>query len=78
VPQFLIQAGFDRVACTQPRRISTMSLCARVATETLHEHGSLVAYQIRFDSNRTERTKILFLTEGLLLRQVSLYVRNGK
>jgi len=37
-----------------------------------------VAYQIRFESSRTERTKILFLTEGLLLRQVSLYVRNGK
>ena len=31
-----------------------------------------VAYQIRFESNRTERTKILFLTEGLLLRQVRL------
>jgi len=71
VPQYLVQAGFDRVACTQPRRISTMSLCARVATETLNEHGSQVAYQIRFDSNRSERTKILFLTEGLLLRQLS-------
>ena len=43
VPQYLIQAGFERVACTQPRRISTMSLCARVATETLNEHGSQVA-----------------------------------
>ena len=71
VPQYLVQAGFERVACTQPRRISTMSLCARVATETLNEHGSQVAYQIRFDSNRSERTKILFLTEGLLLRQLS-------
>ena len=71
VPQYLVQAGFERVACTQPRRISTMSLCARVATETLNEHGSQVAYQIRFESNRTDRTKILFLTEGLLLRQLS-------
>ena len=71
VPQYLIQAGFERVACTQPRRISTMSLCTRVATETLNEHGSQVAYQIRFESTRSERTKILFLTEGLLLRQLS-------
>ena len=39
-----IQAGFDCVACTQPRRISTMSLCARVAAETLNEHGSQVSY----------------------------------
>ena len=29
-----------------------------------------VAYQIRFDTNRSEHTKILFLTEGLLLRQL--------
>jgi len=28
------------VACTQPRRISTMSLCARVAAETFNEFGS--------------------------------------
>ena len=57
VPQYLIQAGFTNVACTQPRRISTISLCRRVASETLNEFGSQVAYQIRFDSNRTEHTR---------------------
>jgi ATP-dependent RNA helicase DHX34 len=110
VPQYLVQAGFTCVACTQPRRISTIALCRRVAAETLNEFGSQaptlrsfrpfpvsmpsfrlcpclrsalsishrlpnpwpqVAYQIRFDSNRTERTRILFLTEGLLLRQLA-------
>ena len=29
-----------------------------------------VGYQIRFDSNVTKHTKIIFLTEGLVLRQV--------
>ncbi len=47
VPQFLLQAGYGRVACTQPRRISAMGLCRRVSYETLHEHGSEVAYQVR-------------------------------
>lgn len=47
VPQYLLQAGYGRVACTQPRRISAMGLCRRVSYETLHEHGSEVAYQVR-------------------------------
>ncbi len=43
VPQYLVQAGFACVACTQPRRISTIALCRRVAAETLNEFGSQVA-----------------------------------
>eukprot|EP00752_Nemacystus_decipiens_P010692 g9523.t1 len=71
VPQYLLQAGYGRVACTQPRRISAMGLCRRVSFETLHEHGSEVAYQVRFDSSRRRSSRILFLTEGLLLRQIA-------
>ena len=68
VPQFLLNAGFSKIACTQPRRLSAMALCRRVAFETMNAYGSQVAYQIRFDSTRTLRTRILFLTEGVLLR----------
>eukprot|EP00903_Cladosiphon_okamuranus_P010703 g10115.t2 len=71
VPQYLLEAGYGRVACTQPRRISAMGLCRRVSYETLHEHGSEVAYQVRFDSSRRRSSRILFLTEGLLLRQIA-------
>jgi HrpA-like RNA helicase len=65
VPQFLLHAGFSRIACTQPRRLSAMALCRRVAFETMNAYGSQVAYQIRFDSTRTASTRILFLTEGV-------------
>lgn len=71
VPQYLMAAGYDSIACTQPRRIACISLCKRVAYETLNEHKTEVAYQIRFEKSKTSHTKILFLTEGLLLRQVS-------
>ena len=47
VPQYLIEAGFTHVACTQPRRIAAISLSKRVAYETLNQYGSEVAYQIR-------------------------------
>ena len=39
--------------------------------ETLNEHGTEIGYQIRFERMRTDKTKVTFLTEGLLLRQVS-------
>jgi hypothetical protein len=70
VPQYLLRAGYRNIACTQPRRISAMALARRVSYETLNEYGSEVAYQIRFDSTKTRRTRILFVTEGLLLRQI--------
>lgn len=70
VPQYLLQGGYTGIACTQPRRIACTSLARRVAHETLNAYGSEVAYQIRFETMKSKRTKILFLTEGLLLRQM--------
>ncbi|XP_068709593.1 probable ATP-dependent RNA helicase DHX34 [Montipora foliosa] len=71
VPQFLLHSGFTAIACTQPRRIACISLSKRVGYETLNEYGTQVGYQIRFEASKTRATRILFLTEGLLLRQLS-------
>ncbi|KAH9584956.1 DEAH (Asp-Glu-Ala-His) box polypeptide 34, variant 3 [Schistosoma haematobium] len=38
----------------------------------LNERGSKVGYQVRFERSRTKATRILFLTEGLLLRQMQM------
>ncbi|KAI9315979.1 P-loop containing nucleoside triphosphate hydrolase protein [Dichotomocladium elegans] len=69
VPQILMRAGYNKIACTQPRRIACSSLARRVSYETQNEFGSEIAYQVRFEGTKTKRTRILFLTEGLLLRQ---------
>ncbi|XP_057341337.1 probable ATP-dependent RNA helicase DHX34 [Microplitis mediator] len=71
VPQYLYLSGFNNIACTQPRRIACISLAKRVAFETLTENLNDVGYQIRFEKQKNKNTKILFITEGLLLRQVS-------
>ncbi|XP_064390174.1 probable ATP-dependent RNA helicase DHX34 isoform X2 [Halichondria panicea] len=71
VPQFLLDAGVQKIACTQPRRIACISLAKRVGYETLNEFSSEIAYQVRFERSRTLATRIVFLTEGLLLRQLS-------
>ncbi|XP_076987443.1 putative ATP-dependent RNA helicase DHX34 isoform X2 [Tamandua tetradactyla] len=70
VPQYLLAAGFSHVACTQPRRIACISLAKRVGFESLSQYGSQVGYQIRFESTRSAATRIVFLTVGLLLRQI--------
>uniref|UniRef100_A0A7S0IG38 P-loop containing nucleoside triphosphate hydrolase protein n=1 Tax=Micromonas pusilla TaxID=38833 RepID=A0A7S0IG38_MICPS len=71
VPQYLLRAGFDRVACTQPRRVAATALARRVSHETLNEWGGEIAYKIRFDTtNDGARTRVLFMTEGVLLRQL--------
>ncbi|GAB0088574.1 probable ATP-dependent RNA helicase DHX34 [Sergentomyia squamirostris] len=71
IPQFLHESGFRGIACTQPRRIACISLSKRVAHEMLCEYGTLVGYQIRFERNKSQATSICFITEGLLLRQLS-------
>ncbi|KAI8342400.1 P-loop containing nucleoside triphosphate hydrolase protein [Chlamydoabsidia padenii] len=45
VPQILMRAGFQKIACTQPRRIACSSLAKRVSYETMNEYGSDIAYQ---------------------------------
>ncbi len=71
LPQYLIEAGFSRVAVTQPRRISAISLARRVALEACDPHGSDVGYKIRFSSMQSAGTRVMFMTEGILLRMLA-------
>ncbi|XP_041014528.1 DExH-box ATP-dependent RNA helicase DExH7, chloroplastic isoform X1 [Juglans microcarpa x Juglans regia] len=82
VPQFIlddmVESGFGgqcNIICTQPRRIAAISVAERVADERCEpspgSDGSLVGYQVRLDSARIEKTKLLFCTTGILLRKFS-------
>jgi len=73
VPQILLQHGFleqGQVVVLQPRRLATRLLAARVASELKCELGREVGYQIRFDNVTSASTKVRFVTEGILLRQM--------
>nr|CAD2174188.1 unnamed protein product [Meloidogyne enterolobii] len=70
LPQYLLNAGYTKIACTQPRRIACTALAQRVALEMLKQFDSEIAYQTRFDKTKTSSTRMLFLTEGVLLRQL--------
>jgi pre-mRNA-splicing factor ATP-dependent RNA helicase DHX16 len=46
-----------------------MSVAARVAQEMNTKLGALVGYTIRFEDCTSERTKIKYMTDGMLLRE---------
>jgi ATP-dependent helicase HrpB len=73
VPQMLLDHGLlgeGEVVVLQPRRLATRMLAARVAEERKVRLGDEVGYQIRFDKVTSDKTRIRFVTEGVLLRQL--------
>ncbi|GAA6030126.1 hypothetical protein JCM8097_009274 [Rhodosporidiobolus ruineniae] len=80
IGQFLWEAGFGdkssdnpgMVAITQPRRVAALSTSARVRTELgLSSDSSLVAHRIRYSSTTSPDTKLVFMTDGVLLRELA-------
>jgi len=73
VPQMLLKHGLldgGQVVVLQPRRLAARLLAVRVAQELGVKLGGEVGYQIRFENVTSPRTKIRFVTEGVLLRQM--------
>jgi ATP-dependent helicase HrpB len=73
VPQMLLQAGLleqGQVVILQPRRLAARLLASRVAHELGVKLGREVGYQIRFENVTSADTRIRFVTEGVLLRQM--------
>ncbi|KAJ3055353.1 putative ATP-dependent RNA helicase DHR1 [Rhizophlyctis rosea] len=80
VPQFLIEAGFGdsrhplfsgMIGVTQPRRVAAVSVAKRVGEE-MGANASQVGYQVRYDKSTVGNgTKIKFMTDGILLRELS-------
>ncbi|EOY08498.1 RNA helicase family protein isoform 2 [Theobroma cacao] len=58
------------IICTQPRRISAISVASRISLERGESLGETVGYQIRLESKRSAQTRLLFCTAGVLLRQL--------
>lgn len=70
LPQFLLAGGAEkRIMCTQPRRVAAMSVAQRVADELDVRCGEEVGYVVRFEDRRSERTRVVFATDGMLLRE---------
>lgn len=72
VPQFLYEAGYAQnklIGITEPRRVAAMSMSKRVAEE-MNLTKKQVSYLIRFEGNVTKETKIKYMTDGVLLKEI--------
>lgn len=73
LPQFLYEHGWHSkglIGITQPRRISAITLADRVAEEMGDVTGGVAGVSVRFLSRCSESTKVKFMTEGILLREM--------
>ncbi|KAF9236191.1 P-loop containing nucleoside triphosphate hydrolase protein [Melanogaster broomeanus] len=73
VPQYILEAGLagkGMIAVTQPRRVAATSLATRVAAEQSVTVGGLVGYSVRFDETCSAQTKIKYVSDGMLVREL--------
>ncbi|CCE61870.1 hypothetical protein TPHA_0B01980 [Tetrapisispora phaffii CBS 4417] len=66
----LVQKGRfqTKIICTQPRRISAIGLAERVSEERCTSCGDEVGYVIRGINKTNDKTRIKFMTTGVLVR----------
>ena len=70
VPQMLVNLIDGQVTVLQPRRLPTRMLASWVAQSRGVKLGGEVGYQMRFDNVTSAATRIRYITEGVLLRQM--------
>jgi ATP-dependent RNA helicase DHX29 len=75
-PQFILEDALESgdenisILCTQPRRISAISVAERVSEEIDEEIGAKVGFQVRMETKMSNETKLTFCTTGVVLRRL--------
>ncbi|CAI9275397.1 unnamed protein product [Lactuca saligna] len=82
VPQYLLdymwgKGSACKIVCTQPRRISAISVAERISHERGESIGESVGYKIRLENKGGRHSSIVFCTNGVLLR-VLVRAGNGR
>lgn len=81
VPSYILENELSsgrscRIYCTEPRRISAISLARRVSEELGDKKGdvgtsrSFVGFAVRLDSQITSRTRLVYATTGIVMRML--------
>jgi ATP-dependent helicase HrpB len=70
VPPALLAICSGQVLVLEPRRLAARLAARRVASELHEPLGGSVGYQVRFDEVAGPRTRLRFLTEGILTRRL--------
>ncbi len=71
LPQYVLDGHLPegkKVVVLQPRRVAARAVARRVSQERGTVVGKEVGYQVRFDDQTSSETRLVFMTEGVLLR----------
>ena len=74
LPKLCLAAGrgvAGMIGCTQPRRIAARAVARRVAEELKTPIGGAVGFQVRFNDQVGDDTRIKFMTDGILLAEIA-------
>lgn len=73
LPLFLLQSAEfagKRIVMLEPRRLAAKSIASYLATQLGEEVGQTVGYQIRLEQAVSAATRLLIVTEGVLIRKI--------
>ncbi len=70
LPKLCLEAGREKIAHTQPRRLAARTVAARIAEEMKVPLGSEVGYAVRFRDRSSRDTRVRLMTDGLLLAEI--------
>ena len=70
VPAAALRAGLGPVFVLEPRRLAARMAARRVADELGEKIGETVGYRVRFEDVSSAKTKLYYLTEGVLTRRL--------
>lgn len=70
VPPGLVNLSKKKILVLEPRRIAALAAADRIASENHWKLGQQVGYEVRFDRKLESLTKIVFITEALLLKKL--------
>ena len=70
VPPAMLNLVRGEIMVLEPRRIAARMAARRVASELGEELGETIGYQVRFDEKIGPRTRVRFVTEGILTRRL--------
>jgi len=70
VPPALLEVVQGEVVVLEPRRIAARAAARRVASELGERAGETVGYQVRFEDVSGPKTRLRYVTEGILARRL--------
>jgi ATP-dependent helicase HrpB len=79
VPRAMLDAGLyaGEIVVLEPRRLAARLAARRVAEELGERVGETIGYTVRFDDASSARTRVRFVTEGVLTRRLLADPRLG-